>query len=58
MRMVSLLFGLALLCGSVFGQPGPGQPAPDFTLPDTAWMNHTLSDYRGQVLVLNFWQST
>jgi len=56
--MVSLLFGLALLCGSVFGQPGPGQPAPDFTLPDTAWMNHTLSDYRGQVLVLNFWQST
>ncbi len=37
--------------------PGPGTPAPDFTLPDTAYTNHSLSDYRGSVVLLNFWQS-
>jgi peroxiredoxin len=35
-----------------------GQQAPDFSLPDTAGSYHSLSDYRGQVVLLNFWTST
>ncbi|MCW9059155.1 MAG: TlpA family protein disulfide reductase [Gammaproteobacteria bacterium] len=32
-----------------------GKPAPEFTLPDTEGRSHQLSDYRGKVVVLNFW---
>lgn len=31
------------------------KPAPEFTLPDTEGQTHRLRDYRGQVVVLNFW---
>jgi peroxiredoxin len=31
------------------------EPSPDFTLPDLSGDNATLSDYAGQVLLLNFW---
>lgn len=30
-------------------------PAPDFTLKDMDENTHTLSDYRGRVVVINFW---
>ncbi len=30
-------------------------PAPDFTLTDQYGVKHTLSDYRGKVVFLNFW---
>lgn len=30
-------------------------PAPEFTLPDLDGKPHTLADYRGKVVVLNFW---
>ena len=30
-------------------------PAPEFTLPDLDGKSHTLADYRGKVVVLNFW---
>ncbi len=33
----------------------PGQPAPDFTLPDTAGRFHSLSALRGKYVVLDFW---
>ncbi|MCS7220521.1 MAG: thioredoxin family protein [Anaerolineae bacterium] len=34
-----------------------GQLAPDFRLPDTEGQMHCLADYRGQVVVLNFWSA-
>lgn len=43
-------------------QPGRGltplpapQPAPDFTLTDLDGEPHHLSDYRGKVVIINFW---
>jgi AhpC/TSA family len=49
---------LALAPAILMAWPQVGEVAPDFTLPDTAYVNHSLSDYRGSVLMLNFWQST
>lgn len=34
-----------------------GQPAPDFTLRDLAGTRYRLADYRGRVVVLNFWSA-
>jgi peroxiredoxin len=31
------------------------RPAPDFELPDIAGMHHYLSDYRGKIVIINFW---
>lgn len=52
------LLGLALVPMLAIASPVPGQPAPNFTLPDTAGVTHQLADYRGQVVQLFFWQST
>lgn len=37
--------------------PAPVNPAPDFTLRDVDGREVSLSDFRGQVVVLNFWAS-
>ncbi len=34
-----------------------GAVAPDFSLPDAGGATHSLSDWRGQVVVLDFWAS-
>jgi cytochrome c-type biogenesis protein len=39
------------------GGPAPGTPAPDFTLVDVGGIEHSLSDFRGKVVMLNFWAS-
>jgi peroxiredoxin Q/BCP len=37
------------------GKVAAGDPAPDFTLPGTGGRDYTLSDYRGQPVVLAFY---
>jgi peroxiredoxin len=38
----------------VVGDPGPGEPAPGFTLPSTAGHDISLSDFQGQSVLLYF----
>jgi peroxiredoxin len=33
------------------------KPAPEFTLPDLDGRIHMLSDYRGQIVIVNFWSA-
>lgn len=33
------------------------QPAPDFTLPDLDGQLHTIGDFSGQTLIINFWSA-
>jgi hypothetical protein len=49
---------LAAIPAMVMAWPQPGTLAPNFTLKDTAGVNHSLRDYSGQVVQLFFWQST
>jgi len=59
-----VLMGLMAICflvasASIAG-PGVGDPAPNFTLPDSANRNRSLSDYtpgHNKVVMLNFWAS-
>jgi peroxiredoxin len=51
---------LALLLAAGLAQAGDlkpygGAPLPDFTLGDMQGATHTLSEYRGKVVMLNFW---
>lgn len=58
-RKLPIVLGLlALVPASALAVLQVGQEAPNFTLPDTAGVNHSLLDYRGRVVVLNFWKST
>lgn len=56
--MVTLCMAALLLPGLVTAKalkPYTGQPLPDFTLVDMAGNHHRLADYRGQVVMVNFW---
>jgi peroxiredoxin len=53
--LIWLLLGLSVaFCNK---NPGPqvGEPVPDFELPDLDGRAKRLMDFRGQVVVLNFW---
>ena len=55
-----ILLGLIVLssvlaCSRRTGPPQIGAPVPDFTLPDLAGKQVRLGDYRGKVVILNFW---
>ncbi|MBR6028926.1 MAG: TlpA family protein disulfide reductase [Clostridia bacterium] len=56
-RLTAALLVLALaLCGMALGEDTTQREmAPDFTLFDQYAVQHSLSDYRGQVVLLNFW---
>jgi len=55
---VLIIMALVLVPGALIAGPNPGDTAPNFTLPDTAGVNHSLTDYQGKVVQLFFWQST
>lgn len=65
-RTVHLAMGMLcvlLLCSASAQQVGvllpveDTPPAPDFSLDDTEGRTHTLSDYQGKVVIVNFWAS-
>jgi hypothetical protein len=59
MRKVMLALAVLVAVPAILmAAPGVGDPAPNFTLPDTAGVNHQLTDYTGKVVQLFFWQST
>ena len=54
--LTTVLLSVILLAGTALAQFNTGQQAPDFTLPDLAGKNVTLSDVLGNGPVyLNFW---
>jgi len=55
--LLALVGLLALLPSMAQAVLQVGQQAPDFSLPDTSWTNHSLSEYRGKVVMILFWQS-
>ncbi len=54
-----LYTGIFMLFSAVtlMGGPGIGEPAPNFTLPDTGYVYHSLSDYQYDVVLVNHGQS-
>ena len=49
---------LIFLLGLAFAVPKTGAPAPDFQLPDLdGSKTHSLKDFKGKVVLLNFWAS-
>ena len=57
MRNLCLVFGiLTLSVGAALAGVEVGQPAPDFSLPDTNGQTHQLSQYKGKWVVLEWYQ--
>ena len=55
-RCLALLAALALAPSAAFAVLNVGDQAPDFTIPDTAWVDHYLTEWRGKVVLIQFWQ--
>jgi hypothetical protein len=54
--LVVLLMVLALAPTAALAALKVGDQAPDFNIPDTAWVNHHLTEFRGKVVMILFWQ--
>ena len=46
---------LLALCPLLSGSALAGEPVPDFTMTDQYGNTHSLSDYAGKIVFLNFW---
>jgi hypothetical protein len=55
---LALLAVLALAPSAAIAVLNVGDHATDFGLPDTAWVNHHLTEWRGKVVMIQFWAST
>lgn len=55
--ILTLLAALVLAPSAAFAVLQVGDAAPDFTLPDSAGANHSLSDFRGQVVAILGWNN-
>jgi hypothetical protein len=56
-KLLLALVVLAAIPAMLMAWPQPGDPAPPFSLPDTAGGMHMLSDYQGKVVQLFFWET-
>jgi hypothetical protein len=54
--LLVLLTVLALAPAVALAKLNVGDQAPDFNIPDTAWVNHHLTEWRGKVVMILFWQ--
>lgn len=54
-KVLILLVFLVPLTGGIAANPELGEPAPDFALRSRDGVNLRLSEFRTQVVVLNFW---
>jgi hypothetical protein len=54
--LVMLLMVLVLAPTAALAVLRVGDQAPDFNIPDTAWVNHRLTEFRGKVVMILFWQ--
>ena len=55
MKLFALLLALALPAAAAELKPWPGGPAPSLELVDLQGTKHSLADYRGKVVLINFW---
>ena len=55
LAILALAFGVVWLQSSKYEPLTVGMLAPDFSLPDLDGKTRRLSDYRGKVVLLNFW---
>ena len=56
MKNILLGFGFGILAATSLASSGlTGQPAPDFALKSSSGENLRLSEYRGDVVMVNFW---
>jgi peroxiredoxin len=55
MLILAFAFGVVWLQSSKYEPLTVGMAAPDFSLPDMNGQTRRLSDYRGKVVLLNFW---
>ncbi len=55
MKRLIVALALAVACAERPEPPRPGAPAPPLALSDLNGALHALEDFRGEVVVLNFW---
>jgi hypothetical protein len=56
--LFTLLMVLVLAPSAALAVLNVGDTAPDFYIPDTAGVNHHLTEWRGKVVMIQFWVST